>query len=226
MSSSDRRGAVLGPDALAAFGAAASAAWRPHELPNADAAFAHADLPPADGFGADPFGAFALEQLAPAPTAWGTDAGFADALPDFLDETNDDATRAGLAPELSLARERALRDDLVREFEAQLAEIAARHEQELAEAYAAGAAEGQREGAAAAERRLAPAIGALTEARDQLAALEDRWLATSTRTSPCWRWASPATSSAARSAPTTRWCASASPPRSPSTRWIRRSACA
>ena len=177
-SSESRRGAVLGPDALAAFGVAASAAWRPHEIPHADATpFAPADLAPADASGADPFGAFALEELDPTPSAWGTDAGFADALPDFLDETTDDAARAGLAPELSLVRERALRDDLVREFEAQLAEIAARHEQELAEAYAAGAAEGQREGAAAAERRLAPAISALTEARDQLAALEDRWLA-------------------------------------------------
>jgi flagellar biosynthesis/type III secretory pathway protein FliH len=178
MSSSDgRRGAVLGPDALAAFGVAASATWRPHEIPSADATFAPADLAPADAFGDDPFGAFALEQLDPTPAAWGADTGFADALPDFLDEATDDAARAGLAPELSLARERALRDDLVREFEAQLAEIAARHEQELAEAYAAGAAEGQREGAAAAERRLAPAISALTEARDQMTALEDRWLA-------------------------------------------------
>jgi flagellar biosynthesis/type III secretory pathway protein FliH len=178
-SSESRRGAVLGPDALAAFGVATPAAWRPREIAGADAPAAPADaLPVDDVFTA--FAAFAPEALDAAPSvlgAWATDAGFADALPDFLMEPDDATANAALAPELSLARERALRDDLVREFEAQLGEMQARHEQELAEAYAAGMSEGQREGAAAAERRVATVVGALDEARRQLGALQDRWLA-------------------------------------------------
>ncbi|MDF1504970.1 FliH/SctL family protein [Roseisolibacter sp. H3M3-2] len=185
MSSSDprrpaavARGAVLSAaDAAAVLGASGSAgAWRPLELADAAA------LPPAaralDAIGA--FDSFDAETLAPADVfghdAPALDGAFADALPDFL-TTPDDDLALGLPPELSLARERAVRDDLAREFAEQVAAMTQRHEQELAETYAAGVEQGQAEGAAAAERMLASTMEALEAARAQLAALEDRWLA-------------------------------------------------
>jgi flagellar biosynthesis/type III secretory pathway protein FliH len=179
MSSSDARrpaarGAVLAPEAAAALLAGAGA-WRPLEL--ADAA-AHPTAARAmhalDALGA--FDSFDAETLAPADLAPASDDAFADALPDFLAAPDDDDLH-GLPPELSLARERAVRDDLAREFGRQAAEMAQRHEQELAETYAAGVEQGQAEGYAAAERMLAEAMGALAAARAQLSALEDRWLA-------------------------------------------------
>lgn len=183
MSSSDARrtaarGAVLGPGALAAFGVAGGDAWRPLELAAAPAPARTVGYAAAD----DVFAAFDVEALEldvdahaslDAPFA---DAPFADALPDFLDEAPDEEAMA-LAPELSLARERALRDELAQAYERQIAETAARHEQELAETYAAGVEQGQAEGFAAAERMLAEAMGTVLAAREQLAALEDRWLA-------------------------------------------------
>jgi flagellar biosynthesis/type III secretory pathway protein FliH len=55
--------------------------------------------------------------------------------------------------------------------------MAARHEHELQQAYEAGHAAGQTDGAAAAERMLADAMSTLQAAREQLASHEDRWLA-------------------------------------------------
>lgn len=185
MSSSDRaargavRGAVLGPDALAAFGLAATGAgtaagaWQPREL-----ADAHAPAPAAAA-ALEPFAAFAAFDAEPveptADAAWADDSGFADALPDFLCDDGGDVD-PGLAPELALARERAVREELSQEFEARLAAMHARHEQALADTYAAGVAAGQTEGAAAAERMLAAAMAALEAAQAQLHAHEDRWL--------------------------------------------------
>ena len=187
MSSSDPRhvavrGAVLGPDALAAFGlagagAAASGAWLPGDLADAGVPSA-APRAALDAFAA--FDAFDAEPVSVAtPWSGGVDAAdgaFADALPDFLCVEDDEVT-AGLSPELTLVRERALRDDLARDYEAQLAAMAARHEAELQEAYAAGHAAGQADGAAQAEQLLANAMTVLEEARAQLVAHEDRWLA-------------------------------------------------
>jgi flagellar biosynthesis/type III secretory pathway protein FliH len=188
------RGAVLAPDALAAFGVAgAAAAWRPLDM-------ADALIPSVAHAAADVFGAFDALDVPAAPDvgtnagfadagfadagfadagfadAGFADAGFADALPDFL-TTPDDPDAIGLSPELSLARERAVREELARDFERQLAEAAARHERELAESHAAGVEQGQAEGYGAAERMLAGTMAALEAAREQLAALEDRWLA-------------------------------------------------
>ena len=182
MSSSDPRrpavrGAVLGPDALAAFGitsgGSASGAWQPHDWADAGAAPARA----AESHVHDAFAAFDAESVDVAPAdAWADDAGLADVLPDFLFDQADDAA-TGLSPELTLVRERALRDELARDYEAQLAAMAARHEQELAETYAAGISAGQADGAAQAEQMLADAMSTLQAAREQLASHEDRWLA-------------------------------------------------
>ncbi|MGZ8411632.1 MAG: FliH/SctL family protein [Gemmatirosa sp.] len=181
MSSSDRRAparaAVLGADALAAFGFAAdgaqigTAAWQPRDLGDERAAVAPVSAPFA---ACDVFAAFDVAD-APVDAAWADDTGFADALPDFLSDDGGDVA-PGLAPELSLARERALREELSQDFEARLAAMASQHEQQLADAYAAGVAAGQAEGAAAAERMLADAMVALEAALSQLHAHEDRWL--------------------------------------------------
>jgi flagellar biosynthesis/type III secretory pathway protein FliH len=180
MSSSDprrpaARGAVLAPEAAAALLGAAGA-WRPLELADAAAhPTAARALDALDALAA--FDSFDAETLAPADLSPAPDDGaFAEALPDFLTAPDDDDVH-GLPPELSLARERAVREDLAREFGRQAAEMAQRHERELAETYAAGVEQGQAEGYAAAERMLAETMAALTAARGQLAALEDRWLA-------------------------------------------------
>jgi flagellar biosynthesis/type III secretory pathway protein FliH len=195
MSSSDRRGlargAVLGPDALAAFGFAAggtagvaasgAAAWQPLDLADARQATSPGAATTQHAFDAlDAFAPFDVETAdgafaGAAGAAWSDEGGFADALPDFLCDDVDDVA-PGLSPELSLARERALRDELTRDFEAQLAEMAAQHEQQLADTYAAGVEQGQAEGATAAERMLADAMAALEAALTQLHAHEDRWL--------------------------------------------------
>ncbi|GLC25364.1 FliH/SctL family protein [Roseisolibacter agri] len=185
MSSSDPRrvavrGAVLGPDALAAFGLAgtgstgAAGAWQPRDLADAGAA------PVATHAALEAFASFDAEPVAVA-TPWSGDVdaaddAFADALPDFL-TVEDDEVAVGLSPELTLVRERAVRDELARDYEAQLAAMAARHEAELQEAYAAGHAAGQADGAAQAEQMLADAMSVLEAARAQLLAHEDRWLA-------------------------------------------------
>jgi flagellar biosynthesis/type III secretory pathway protein FliH len=180
MSSSDRRpaarGAVLGPDALAAFGlgAAGASAWQPLDLGDAPRPAARATVAASDAFA--PFDVETADVLdADDAAAWHDESGFADALPDFLTADAEDVA-PGLSPELSLQRERALRDELAQDYEAQLAAMAAQHEQQLADTYAAGIEAGQAEGAAAAERMLADAMAALEAALSQLHAHEDRWL--------------------------------------------------
>ena len=177
MSSSDaRRGAVLGADALAAYGLASSTAWHPLELGQGALVDTrhHADELGDAHF--DRFDLEALDDVAPADASWDADASFANALPDFLTLADTDAVSSA-TPELSLARERALREEHARAHAEHVAAEAVRHEQELSDAYAAGIAAGQAEGAEAAERMLESAMQALHDAHAQLQLQEERWLA-------------------------------------------------
>lgn len=205
MSSSERatrgsvlRGAVLAPEALAAFGI--DAPWRPLEIATYAPETLDEGIPAPDGFAllhlADRFVPPAAPTALPAPSAPATGrpsiaswqeeeeaGGFAAALPDLTAWSTDvspdaagDAIAAAIE-ERAWAREQQLRAELEQAHAERLAAEAARHEAELQQAYEAGRAAGQAEGEAAAEAAVGAAVSTLLGAAEQLAAQEERWLA-------------------------------------------------